>query len=312
MAATLTKGDITTLHAICFLQAPGGCVGTVMTRLIISNEYAADDRMNILTTLTSAITITPCLAPLVGGALLPYLGWRGLFGAIALIYFGVLIFFMRATRCMAPHPKHSVPLFQIGTIYIRNLKMPRFIFYAVSISFVYMSYFTFISLSSGPLQIYLGLSPFHYGAILGLAAIAAVSGSMTARRLSKSKNINFIIWRASLIALVGAFVLVAMTAGFPDHILSLLMPVSALLFATGMTIPSAQAGLLRYAGQDAGVWSFLLSPDDRRGVLRRPWKHVAGYDTLHSCNAGRDACRRTCVSAAISQAPHKPCRRSGK
>jgi len=47
-------------------------------------------------------------------------------------------------------------LLTIGAIYVRNLHTPRFVFYAVGISFVWMAYFAFVSCSSGPLQL-LGL-----------------------------------------------------------------------------------------------------------------------------------------------------------
>jgi len=250
--------SITTFYFARFIQALGGCVGTVTTRLIVSREYDVRDRMKILTTLASAIAITPCLAPLAGGALLPYVGWRGVFVTIALISIGALLVFLMATRGTAHHRKNIVPLSDIGAVYLRNMKMPRFVLYAVAISFVWMSYFTFVSCSSGPLQVHMGLSAFHYGMILGLAAIGYVSGSMTARHLSKESDIDDIIRWASLVGLAGGALLIGLTAAFPGHLLSILVPVIAILFSTGMTIPATQAGLLKYAAQDAGVSSGLF------------------------------------------------------
>lgn len=251
-------GQMGLFYVARFMQALGGCVGTVAARLIVSREYAVHDRMKILTTLASAIAITPCLAPLAGGILLPYVGWRGVFVAIALISFGTLIFFLVATRGMACHDKRIVPCLAIGSIYLRNIRTPRFTFYAVAISFVWMSYFTFVSCSSGPLQIHMGLSAIHYALVLAFAAIGYVTGSQSARRLAQKKDIDDIIRVASLIGLVGGVLLIGLMALFPDHLPALLIPLVAILFATGMVIPATQAGLLKYVKQDAGISSGLF------------------------------------------------------
>jgi len=259
-AALLAAGTehIATFYLARFVQALGGCVGTVTTRLIVSQHYAGHERMKILTTLASAIAITPCLAPLAGGALLPYVGWRGVFVVTALISFGTLIFFWLATGNTAPHQKQAVPLSTLGAIYARNLRTPRFVLYAVGISFVWMTYFAFVSCSSGPLQIHMGLSALHYGGVLGLAALGYVAGSQMARRLAHKHDIDLIIGVASWIGLAGGVLLVSATAIWPGQLLTILVPTSAILFATGMVIPATQAGLLKYATQDAGVSSGLF------------------------------------------------------
>jgi len=259
-AALLAAGTehIATFYLARFVQALGGCVGTVTTRLIVSQNYASHERMKILTTLASVIAITPCLAPLAGGALLPYVGWRGVFVVTALISFCALVFFLLATRRTATHQKQVVPVSTIGAIYLRNLHAPRFVFYAVGISFVWMAYFAFVSCSSGPLQIHLGLSELHYGAVLGLAALGYVAGSQTARRLARERDIDAIIGVGLWVGLVGGVLLVGATAMWPDTLLAILLPVAAVLFATGMVIPATQAGLLKYTTQDAGVSSGLF------------------------------------------------------
>ena len=102
------------------LQALGGCVSTVTTGLIVKEEYPERDRINILTTLTSAIAITPVMAPLLGGTLVPHIGWRGIFVVIATASVLVLIFFASATRGITPPPTKRPRLKQVLTIYRRN------------------------------------------------------------------------------------------------------------------------------------------------------------------------------------------------
>jgi MFS transporter, DHA1 family, multidrug resistance protein len=68
-----------------FMQATGGCAGTVVARLIVQREYSEGDRMNLLTTLAAAIAVTPCPAPLAGVAILDFVGWRGVFCTVLVL-----------------------------------------------------------------------------------------------------------------------------------------------------------------------------------------------------------------------------------
>ena len=246
-------GQMTPFFLARFVQAVGGCVGTVTARLIVGRDYPAGDRMKILTTLSCFVAVTPCLAPLAGGALLPYTGWRGLFAVNALICAAAFALFLAATRGARPHPQAAAPLKAVGAIYLRNLKMPRFVLYAAAISIVWMSYFAFVSCSSGPLRLGMSLSAFAYGLVLALATAGEVAGSLTARFVSGRGGIDRVARMASRIALAGGICLVVCARLFPGSILAMLLPTMAILFATGMTIPAAQAGLLEHVRRDAGI-----------------------------------------------------------
>lgn len=116
------------LTAARFLQALGGCIGTVTTRLIVSKQYDIKDRMNILTILASAVAIMPCIAPLIGGALLPVIGWRGIFFVITLISALTLVFFLLASRSAKSYQPQNTPFQNIAVIYLSNVTMQRFMF----------------------------------------------------------------------------------------------------------------------------------------------------------------------------------------
>ncbi|HGM5583450.1 TPA: MFS transporter [Pseudomonas putida] len=234
------------------LQALGGCVGTVTTRLVVREVFAERERMGILTTLASAIAITPCVAPLMGGALLPHLGWRGVLVLVGLFYLLVLLVFWRLVPSL-PGTGQGVTPRLVLKVYRRNLGNGAFVFHAACISLVWMSYFGFLSSSSYAFQVLLGFSPFEYGALIATCALGYVTGSFLARRLSRRHDLE-------LIMAVGAGV---GTAGWLGLWLTLclagpqagafVVPMMAILLSTGMVIPAAQAGLLRCVQQDIGL-----------------------------------------------------------
>lgn len=241
-----------------FLQALGGCVGTVTTRLIVSKHYDVKDRMNILTTLASALAITPCIAPLIGGTLLPVIGWRGIFFVIALISALTLVFFLFASRSAKSYQPQITPVQDIAAIYLSNVMMPRFMLYAIALSLVWMAYFTFLSVSSGPLQVQFGMSPLAYGVVLGCSAGGYVAGSFTTRKMVRKWGIDHIIGVASQVGFSGGLLIVVGAFILPDYAAAMLLPVLIIFFAVGMTIPATQAGLLKYVTKNTGVTSGLF------------------------------------------------------
>ncbi len=260
-------------------QALGGCVGTVTTRLIVKDEYPESDRMKILTTLSSAIAVTPCIAPLLGGTLVPYLGWRGIFVVIAVVSFVVMCCFAAVTRGVVTPQKSVLKTRQILTIYGRNLLNTKFRFYAAAISLVWMSYFAFVSCSSYPMLVHQGLSAAAYGVLLATSAIGYVSGSTTARLLSRRMDIDIILRLAAVIGCCGGMLNIVVPMLVHTVILSVAAPMVVVLFAAGMVIPATQAGLLRSITQDPGVSSgqfffFQMIAGALYAALGNFWPHM--------------------------------------
>lgn len=254
--------DIWSFAAARFLSALGGCVGTVTTRLIVRTEYPESARMQILTSLAAVLALTPCIAPLLGGALLPLLGWQGLFVVIAGAALATMILFAVVTRHMSAPPAADLPgLRRIGRVYADNLANRAFRRYAGAISLVWMAYFAFVSCSPNALQAYLGLSSAAYGAVLAVSAMGYVVGSTVARRLSARCDIDDILRLAATVGALGGGLMLLALWLWPQALLALMLPMMVVLAAAGMTIPAAQAGLLRsvtaYPGLSSGQFFFL-------------------------------------------------------
>ncbi|MFJ9992441.1 MFS transporter [Pseudomonas putida] len=260
------------------LQALGGCVGTVTTRMVVREVFAVHERMGILTTLASAIAITPCLAPLLGGALLPQFGWRGILGLVAVFNLLVLLVFWRLVPRL-PGTGQGVAVGTILRVYMRNLGTRAFVFHASCISLVWMSYFAFLSSSSYAFQRLLGFTAFEYGALIATCALGYVTGSFLARRLSRRHDLTLILVVGACVGTAGwsglwlAVHWVGPTAG------AFVAPMMAILLSTGMVIPATQAGLLRCVQQDIGLstgqFFFLqMASGAAYGLAASHWPHL--------------------------------------
>lgn len=71
------------LIAARFIQALGACAGIVVTRAVVRDRFEAKEAARVFSTLMLVMGAAPILAPLIGGAVSQFAGWRALFGLLA-------------------------------------------------------------------------------------------------------------------------------------------------------------------------------------------------------------------------------------
>jgi DHA1 family bicyclomycin/chloramphenicol resistance-like MFS transporter len=88
----LAEGPIT-LDIARFVEAVGGCAGTVLARACVRDLFPPQEAGRIFAQMLLILSVSPLFAPFVGGWLLPLTGWRSLFwlqAAAALLTVGVV------------------------------------------------------------------------------------------------------------------------------------------------------------------------------------------------------------------------------
>ncbi len=74
----LAQGPLT-LDVARFVQAVGGCAGTVLARACVRDLFPPREAGRIFAQMLLILAVSPLFAPFVGGWLLPITGWRSLF-----------------------------------------------------------------------------------------------------------------------------------------------------------------------------------------------------------------------------------------
>jgi len=85
--------DPITLDIARFVEALGGCAGTVLARACVRDLFPPEQAARIFAQMLLILSASPLFAPFVGGWLLPLTGWRSLFwlqGGAALLTWGVV------------------------------------------------------------------------------------------------------------------------------------------------------------------------------------------------------------------------------
>ncbi len=85
--------DPITLDIARFVEAVGGCTGTVLARACVRDLFPPQEAARIFAQMLLILSVSPLFAPFVGGWMLPLTGWRSLFwlqAASALLTVGVV------------------------------------------------------------------------------------------------------------------------------------------------------------------------------------------------------------------------------
>lgn len=211
-----------------FVQGFAGAAGVVLARAIISDRASGSTAAKLFGVMMIIGGVAPVIAPLVGGAVVDSIGWRGVLWIISALTALMLI----AAVCLVqeslpPENRRAGGLREmldgIGSV-VRNR---RYLGYTLSYAFGFSVMFAYISASPFVLQNMLGLSAGQYSAAFAANAGGLMLGSAVTAKLSD---------RVSLHRMLACGVIAVMATTSALAVLTFvgitLWPMLILLFAT--------------------------------------------------------------------------------
>lgn len=239
-------------------QAFGAAAGMVIARAAVRDLFSGVAMARFFSTLMLVTGAAPILAPVLGGQLLRWTSWRGIF--VALTVFGVTLLVVAASALPETLPKShrrsAQPRDILGT-YVGLLRDRVFVGYAVTIGLAFSVTFAYISGSPFVFQQHYGLSASDYGFVFALNGIGLVlAGQLNGRLVSRfaPRTLLRTGLTLSLTGVVGLVVAAALRAEFPILLLPLFVTVSSV----GMITPNATTLALADHPRSAGSASALL------------------------------------------------------
>ena len=250
--------DIWVLVSGRVLQGAGGASGMVLARAIVRDVYSRERSAAVIAYLTTAMAVAPMAAPAIGGVLTEFVSWRANFAFVGLI--GAAIGVLVLVRLTETHTERETE-FGFGKMlrgFGRLLARPIFCGYAFNAAFSLSVFFAFISGAPYVMVDILHRPASEYGFYFILTAIGFMSGSFVAARISERVGIDRMILAGSALSLVTVAGTAVLLAAGLWHPLTLFGPASVAAFATGLSMPNAQAGAISINPKAAGSASGLL------------------------------------------------------
>ena len=241
------------------VMALGGGASIVISRAIVRDLYDTAEAARMFSLLMLVMGAAPILAPLAGGQLLLFTGWRGIFLSLGL--FGVLSFcasLIWLPESLPAEKRLQRSLTEMLTGYGSFFSHRRYLYYAIALGAV--AGFNFAYISGAPhlfIELH-GISPQYFGIIFGFNAFGLIGASQVNRKLLRHYSSERILRVTFAINLLGALLLtLAITTGiggFPAQLVLLFI----CLCTTGLLYPNVTALALAPFATSAGSASALL------------------------------------------------------
>ncbi len=246
------------LAAARFVQALGASAGMVISRAVVRDHFDERESAGIYSSLMLVMGAAPILAPLIGGQLAPFAGWRSLFFALAAI--GAAMFAM--VYAALPESLSAEARSRSGALQtvramggiVRNVRFLRFTLAGGAIQ---AAMFAYISGSPFVFIEIFGVDPKHYGLLFGANAVGLIAASQLNRWLIPRIG-TLRALRGGIVVATGAFAGVFAASG-PGASLAVVAPLIFVGIASvGLVLPNATASAMAPFGKDAGLASAVL------------------------------------------------------
>lgn len=268
------------LTGVRFVQALGGAAGLVIANASVRDRYSGSMMSRFLSLLMLINGTAPILAPIIGGQILRFTSWRGVFWTLTAIGFVLVLasaFWLEESLPVERRRPARLP--ETLRAY-RGLVADRvFVGYALSGGMAFAAMFAYISGSSFVLQNVFGLSPQGFSLVfavngLGIVLVGQVNGRLVRRFSSRRLLAAGLCVSATggLLLLLGVLI----GAGLPVVLPALFLVVSNIGLVAPNSLTMALAGYADRAGTASslvGVLQYIF------GGLMAPVVGLGGVNT---------------------------------
>lgn len=229
--------------------------GLVISRAVVRDTVGTMEAASQIGYITMGMSVVPMVGPMIGGFLDELYGWQAGFWlslAFGLVALGFAFFDLNETN----RNRSGSLAAQFGA-YPQLLGAGRFWGYALTATCTGGAFFAFIGGGPYIATEMLGLTPSQYGFYFGIISVGYMLGNFLSGRFAKVFGLNRMMLSGNIVAFSGMVLAIALFAGGIYHPLSLFGPVFFTGVGNGLTLPSANAGVVSVKPHLAGSASGL-------------------------------------------------------
>jgi DHA1 family bicyclomycin/chloramphenicol resistance-like MFS transporter len=255
----LVAPNIAVLGALRLLQGVGTAAGAVIAIAVVRDLFDGRAAATMLSRLFLVIGAAPVLAPTIGGEVLRFTSWRGVFVILAgygLLLLAVGAFLLRET--LPPERRSSSGVagtlrgygglfgdrVYVGLVLVAGLTMAGLFSYVSGSSFVYQEEF--------------GLDEQQFGLLFGAGAVWLIAATQLNPLLLRRWSPAQVLVAGTVSGALAGGVLLVLAATATGGLFAVAVPLWAVLFSCGLALPNAPALALSRHGEAAGTAAALL------------------------------------------------------
>ncbi|MCZ2823217.1 MULTISPECIES: multidrug effflux MFS transporter [unclassified Modestobacter] len=255
----LLAPNIAVLGALRVLQGMGTAAGAVIAIAVVRDLFVGRAAATMLSRLFLVLGAAPVLAPTIGGEVLRFTSWRGVFLILALYGVALLAIGFFLIRETLPPERRSTEgvggtlrgyrsLFgdrtYVGLVLVAGLTMAGLFAYVSGSSFVYQRQF--------------GLDEQQFGLLFGAGAFWLIAATQLNPLLLRWFSPAQVLVAGTIAGALSGLTLTVLAATETGGLFAVAIPLWAVLFACGLALPNAPALALSRHGEAAGTAAALL------------------------------------------------------
>ncbi|MCC8018950.1 MAG: multidrug effflux MFS transporter [Rikenellaceae bacterium] len=248
------SGSISSFVAARLVQGLAGSGGIVLSRSVSADLFSGKELARFFAVIAAVQGLAPVGAPVLGGVILSFTRWQGVFWALLVVGVVILALCYRLRETLPPDRRNDSGIAGTFRLFGPVLRNRRFMLYVCLLSFSMAILFAFIASSPFIFQDYYRLSTLGYSVYFAVNAFAVTLGAILSSRFSDPAKA--LRTGASLVFPLGVATAVLLGLGLP--IGAVCVPLFLTLFAAGLTFPSTATVAIGSEKRNAGTASAVL------------------------------------------------------
>ena len=179
------------------LQGISAGAGIVISRAIVRDLFDGAPAQRLMSHITMMFALAPAIAPVIGGWLQSWFGWRSVFAFLVLLTFVLWLACWRLLpETLPPERRQSLHAGYLWHTYRKVLSSPPFLFACGALALNFAGFFIYVLSAPVFLMQHLGVSETGFLWLFGPAMLGLMTGSWLSGRLAGKLSLPRTIARA--------------------------------------------------------------------------------------------------------------------
>ena len=217
------------------LQGISAGAGIVISRAIVRDLFDGPDAQRLMSQITMMFAVAPAIAPVIGGWLQTWFGWRSIFTFLVLSTAALwLACWKLLPETLPPERRQSLKPAYLARTYRKVFSSPPFLLACAALSFNFAGFFIYVLSAPVFLMKHLGVPETGFLWLFGPAMIGLISGSWLSGRLAGKVSTSRTIVLGYIVMSSAAVINIGLNLAFPPGLPWSVAPL--LIYTCGMAI----------------------------------------------------------------------------
>jgi DHA1 family bicyclomycin/chloramphenicol resistance-like MFS transporter len=220
------------------MQGVTAGAGMVVSRAIVRDLYDGADAQRLMAHITMMFALAPAIAPVIGGWLQTFFGWRSVFAFLVLSTAALWVACWKLLpETLPPEKRQSLKPAYLGRTYWKVMSSPPFLFACAAISLNFGGFFVYVLSAPVFLMQHLGVHETGFLWLFGPAMAGMIGGSWLSGRLAGKISFSRTIALGYLLMAIAAIANLGLNLALPPALPWSVLPVFVYTLGMSLTMP---------------------------------------------------------------------------